>query len=94
VLGGWIPEMAPLILSHPQSVSTESGTAATFQVTVAAVPEPRYQWFKNGEPIKGATDSSLTLKNASASDEASYTVMAKNGSGTAASNGAVLKIRQ
>jgi pectinesterase len=94
VLGGWIPEMAPLILAQPESAVAEPGTAAVFHVQVAAVPEPRYQWFKNGEPIRGATASSLTLKNVSASDKASYTVKVKNDSGTAASNGAILKIRQ
>ena len=94
VFGGWAPKMAPLILSQPESMAVEPGQAAIFHVKVAAVPESDYQWFKNGETIKGATSSSLVLENTDISDAGSYTVRVKNDSGRAASDRAVLTMRE
>jgi pectinesterase len=93
VLGGWIPEMAPRILAQPESVTAETGQQAIFNVDVAAVPEPDYQWFKNGEPVVGATSSTLVLKNAGVSDGGVYSVRVKNASGSVSSEKAVLSVR-
>jgi pectinesterase len=94
VLGGWSPKMVPLILSQPESVTVEPEKSAVFIVKAAAIPEPCYQWFKNGEPIRGATSASLILKNAGIGDEGAYTVTVKSDSGSAASGRAVLKIME
>lgn len=93
VLGGWVPGMAPLILSQPQSVTVESGQDVTFRIKVAAVPKTSCRWFKNGDPIKGETAPFLTVGNAEISDAGVYTVEVKNDSGTAASHKAVLTIK-
>ena len=64
--------------------SQEVVSNATSSVTLAAVadgPAPiGYQWFKNGNPIAGATSSSLNL-SAVYSNAASYTLRATNSSG-------------
>jgi pectinesterase len=92
VLGGWRPRMSPLILSQPESLTAAPGQTAIFHVVVAAVPEPGYQWFHNGEAIPNATASSFILENTSVSDEGAYTVRVRNDSGSATSDRAVLKI--
>ncbi len=92
VLGGWKPAMAPHILNHPESVTAVSGQTATFRVETAAIPEPQYQWFRNGEPITGATSSTLTVKITGFSEEGAYSVKASNDSGSASSKSAGLKI--
>jgi pectinesterase len=94
VLGGWTPQMAPLILLQPESTTTSLKQTASFTVKVAAIPEAGYQWFKNGKPIAGATKATLTIENASAADAAVYAVMAKNGSGTATSSKALLRVKK
>jgi pectinesterase len=92
VLGGWMPKMAPLILSQPDSVTLEAGQAASFKVKLAAIPEASCQWFKDGKPIKGARGETLTIENAGASDSGAYTVAATNNSGSTTSIKAILRV--
>jgi hypothetical protein len=93
VLGGWTPKMAPLILSQPQSATAKAGQAVTLQIQAAAVPEPEYQWLKNGKAIKGARNATLVLNNVTAKDAGAYMVTAKNISGSATSAKAILTLR-
>jgi pectinesterase len=93
VLGGWTPTMAPLILAQPESVTAKTGQTAAFRIKAAAIPEASYQWCKNDKPISGATNATLTLENVRPKDAAAYTVIAKNGSGSATSRKAVLKVK-
>jgi hypothetical protein len=90
---GWNPAMAPLILSQPESVTATAGQTATFRVRVAAIPDPTYQWLKDGVPIRGATQSTLTLSTIKPGDAARYSVIANNGSGRVTSMTAVLNTR-
>jgi pectinesterase len=93
VLGGWTPTMAPLILTQPESIMARAGQTAAFRIKVAAIPEASYQWFKNDKPISSATNATLTLENVSLKDAAAYTVIAKNGSGSATSSKTILKVK-
>ena len=92
VLDGWTPEMAPLILKQPEGISVKRGETATISVSVAAIPEASYQWFKNDSPVKGATNATLTLNKISTRDAASYFVTIKNESGKVTSSKAILKV--
>lgn len=92
VLGGWTPKMAPLILSPPQSTQALPGQAVTFRVQAAGVPDPSYQWLKNGKAIHGATDAALVLSNVRPSDAGMYSVRVSNGSGSITSGKAALMI--
>ena len=82
----------PEIVSQPQSVSTLMGGTATFSVTVNPSPMLTYQWFKDGDPIPGATNTSLTITNVRAFDIGTYTVTITNAAGTTTSNPANLSI--
>ena len=93
VLGGWTPTMAPLILTQPAAVTAAAGQTATFSAKVAAIPAATYQWFRNGVAIRGATGATLRLDNVRAGDAADYAVTVTNGSGTASSRAAALKVK-
>ncbi len=64
----------PLITRQPDSLTVCLGEQAIFSVA-ATGDSLSYQWYKNGSPINGATDSVLILPAVSASDEASYQVI-------------------
>jgi sugar lactone lactonase YvrE len=51
-----------------------------------------YQWFWNGAPISGATDSKLVIHNATPVDDGNYTCLATGASGTVESNTAKLDV--
>jgi pectinesterase len=93
VLGGWTPKMSPLILSQPESMVVQSGKTAILQVKAAAIPEARYQWFRNGKPLPGATRAMLTLENAGADIAAAYTVAVTNEARTVTSSKAIVKVK-
>jgi pectinesterase len=93
VLGGWIPQMAPIILSQPHSSAVNPGQTITLRVQFAAVPEAACQWLKNGKPVRGATDATLNLDKISAGDAGTYSVVVRNIAGSVTSTKAFLRIR-
>ena len=82
----------PQILTQPQAQIVPTGTTVTFSVTVSGAPPPTYQWNKAGQPISGATSSTLTLNNVQASDASTYTVVVTNSLGSATSFPAFLSV--
>jgi beta-galactosidase len=84
---------APVIETQPQSTTVVVGESATFTVFASGTPAPTYQWLRNGTAIAGATGATYTTPPTVATDNgASFTVSATNGSGTVASNSAVLTV--
>ncbi len=69
--------VVPTITGQPQSVSVATGGNASFSV-VATGSNLVYQWQKNGAPIAGQTNASLTIGNAQPADAVSYTVVVSN----------------
>ena len=67
---------------------------ATFDVTVTGAPPITYQWRRNGAPLPGATESSLTLSNADTSLSGSYTVVVSNVFGSVTSSPAQLTVNR
>lgn len=84
-------ERAPIITTQPASIEAEHGENVTFTVASGA-QNPRYQWLKNGQPIRGATQASLTL-TASLAAAGSYSVTVSGELGTETSVAASLKVR-
>ena len=86
---------APLIIDQPQRIDTViAGRNVTFRVDAVGTVPLTYQWEKNGNPISGQTNSSLTITNAQSSDAGTYTVCVSNSNGTGkvTSDGAVLTV--
>jgi len=82
----------PVIARQPQGAAVASGSNAQFSVSAAGAPAPTYQWYHNSVPVNGATDSTLTLANALASDAGSYTVAVANALGSVMSSPATLTV--
>ncbi len=77
----------------PPSVTLDSADQAvnedgslTLTASASGQPPFTFQWLKDGQPIGGATDSSLTLSQADASSAGSYTVRVTNPGGSTTSS--------
>jgi hypothetical protein len=82
----------PVIANQPQGGTVRAGTNFTFTVVAVGNGSLAYQWRKNGNPIPGATTSTLSLANVQAPDAATYSVVVSDSSGTTPSQGAVLVV--
>jgi len=83
---------APFIITHPATQTIDSGDNVTFTVLAGGTPTLLYQWYKDGVLMSGETGTSLTLTGVDAGDEADYTVVVTNDSGTVTSNVATLTV--
>ena len=84
---------APIITAQPQNRSVAEGQSAVFSVTASGAPPLSYQWRRNGANIAGATQSTYTLFNVSASDSgASFSVVVSSGVGSVTSSSATLTV--
>lgn len=81
---------APSIVTQPVSTSVGSSETARFFVTASGAPALFYQWFKNGNPIEGATSNQFAITNAALADAGDYTVQVGNDFGLITSNVAKL----
>jgi pectin methylesterase-like acyl-CoA thioesterase len=84
-LYGWTPSLSPNIISQPASQAVAGGQMAAFSVGATGIPDPTYQWLKNGTNLPGATDAMLTFPAAYAGDAGSYAVVVSNGAGSVTS---------
>lgn len=84
---------APVIGSHPQSLTVSTGQAASFSVTASGTAPLAYRWQRNGVDIPGATAPTYSLASAQAGDNgARFRAIVGNASGSATSNEAVLTV--
>ena len=91
-LNGWLPALAPRVVTQPGSLSVNAGQSATFTVVAAGSPEPSYQWFKDEEPIADATSATYAIPTALPADAGSYTVVLTNSAGAVTSAAATLAV--
>lgn len=82
----------PFIVSQPASLGVDAGQLAAFTVTVAASTPLRYQWYKNGTNVAGATAVTLAITNAQGTDIGSYDVVITNSYGKVTSSVAALAV--
>ncbi len=75
----------PSVTTGDVSQAINEGGSLVLTATPSGLPPFSYQWFKDGEPIDGATGSSLEISNVNASTTGSYTVQVSNAGGTATS---------
>jgi hypothetical protein len=84
--------MTPTITNQPVSLNLGVSSNALFRVGVRGSAPLTYQWFKNGNVLPNATNSTLNMTNIQVSDEGSYFVIASNTVSTVTSTNAVLFI--
>ncbi|MCF7762216.1 MAG: immunoglobulin domain-containing protein [Verrucomicrobia bacterium] len=80
------------IVEHPVSMTTTEGGPATLSVVAVGERPVLYQWVKDGVVIAGATDSTLQISDAQASDAGSYQVIVRNAVASLTSSNAVLSL--
>ncbi len=68
----------PAITSQPTRLTRFAGQAAAFALTATGEGPLIYQWRRNGAPLSGATDTTLTLANLGLADDGSYAVEVSN----------------
>jgi hypothetical protein len=83
---------APFITSHPASPAVAPGSNVIFQVVAGGLPDPTYQWRKNGAEIAGAIAASYSIPSVQAADAGGYDVVVVNTSGSVTSQVAVLSV--
>ena len=89
----------PVILTQPANASVLAGGNVSFSVTASGTAPLAYQWLKNGVAlanggnITGATSTTLSLANVSASDTANYSVTITNSVGKVTSGNAALTLQ-
>ncbi|MBL9171488.1 MAG: hypothetical protein JNN07_27390 [Verrucomicrobiales bacterium] len=81
----------PVIIHSPISRSADFGDRVSVEV-VAKGTDLSFQWWKDAQPIPGATGSSLLLPAFSLVDEGSYLVTVSNRFGLATSQAAILSV--
>ncbi len=93
-LYGWVPQLAPNILTNPVSMTVTAGMTATFNIVATGVPDPSYQWLLNGTNVINATanNATLVISNALAGDAGTYAVIVSNIAGTVTSSNATLTV--
>ncbi len=80
------------VIAPPQSIAVVAGSNATFSVAAGGDAPLAYQWLFAGNPIAGATSSSLIIPNAQSTNEGAYRVVVSNALGTATSAVATLTV--
>jgi PKD repeat protein len=92
-LNGWVPQLAPNILTNPVSMTVTAGMTATFSVAATGIPDPSYQWlFNTTNVLAGATNATLSITNALAANAGAYSVIVSNIAGTVTSSSATLTV--
>lgn len=87
-----IPFAAPVITAQPNDLSLSSGYFGQMYVVANGVPNPNYQWRKDGIDIVSGIYSSLVFNNVKEQDAGLYDVVVSNNVGSVTSSGANLTI--
>jgi len=85
-------EFVPPPVINVQPISTNGVDGSPLELSVDASGADSIQWFKNGQPIPGATGATLRLGRLSAGDAAAYSVTASNDGGSVTSKAAVVDV--
>jgi pectin methylesterase-like acyl-CoA thioesterase len=91
-LYGWVPQLAPNILTNPVGQTVNYGSPAAFNVVATGIPDPTYQWIKDGTNLTGATSATVNIGSATLNDGGSYSVVVTTPAGSVTSSPAVLTV--
>jgi len=87
-----VPFSAPVITAQPNDLNLSSGYFGQMYVVANGVPNPNYQWRKDGIDIVSGIYSSLVFNNVKEQDAGLYDVIVSNNVGSVTSSGANLTI--
>jgi len=82
----------PSIFAQPAGATVLLGTPATMSVVASGARTLTYQWERNGQPVDGATGSTLSFPAVTLADDGEYRVIVSNQYGTATSRVARLVV--
>ncbi len=82
------------IVQHPQGATQPRGGSATFTVATSTAVPLTYQWLFDGQPIQGATASTLTLNNLQVTNAGNYSVLISAATGAIESDAATLVVTE
>lgn len=88
----WISAAPLTITLQPQSLALSNGMTATFTVAAFGTGPLRYQWRYHDADIPGATNATLVVLNAGASNAGTYTVLVADDLGSTLSQPATLQV--
>ena len=71
----------PTILTHLAVQTVDTGKPVTLTVEALGIPDPVYQWTKDGFPIAGETEPSLLIPAAVPGNAGDYQVFVSNEAG-------------
>jgi sugar lactone lactonase YvrE len=83
---------APAITAPPQSLTVTTGQSALFTVTATGSAPLSYQWFRNGNPVTGATTPSWSVTSDTTWDQNQIEVTVSNPQGSVTSTPATLTV--
>jgi hypothetical protein len=82
----------PLILAQPTNQAVRLGQNASFSVSAAGQDPLFFQWFFEGVPLSGRTNTTLPVTNVQSSAEGTYSVLVSNALGSVLSASARLVV--
>ena len=90
-------DRAPSITGQPANLTVASGAIASFTASADGNPAPTFIWQRSAgttwTDITGATGTSYAFTTTAADDTVQFRMVAANGSGTATSNAATLRVQ-
>ena len=87
-----VPFSAPVITAQPNDLNLSSGYFGQMYIVANGVPNPNYQWRKDGVDVVSGIYSSLVFTNVKEQDAGLYDVVVYNNVGSVTSSGANLTI--
>ena len=90
--GGGSTGTAPQITRHPGNITVNSGNVAIFSVAANGSTPLLYQWYKNGNPVSGATSASYSSLVSESDTGSTYFCIVTNGYGSVQSNAGRLTV--
>ena len=89
-LARYAPPNSPSVTMQPTDQTVSPGSNVTLAVAAIGTPLPNYQWRTNGINVTGTTNSTITVTNFQAANQAGYDVVVTNSVGAVTSSPAIL----
>ncbi len=91
-LGRCVTPASPTVVGQPTSKSVTENASTSLAAVASGVAPLGYQWQFNGNPLTGATNSTLTLPHVQLTNSGNYTILVSNPYGTTTSSVAILTV--